>query len=49
MLIIFSFGGESIRGFMFALLLGIIVGTYSSIFIASPVTYDSRKDKGLDK
>jgi SecD/SecF fusion protein len=41
MLIIFSFGGESIRGFMFALLLGIIVGTYSSIFIASPVTYDT--------
>lgn len=49
MLIIFSFGGESIRGFMFALLLGIIVGTYSSIFIASPVTYDTRKDKQLEK
>lgn len=49
MLIIFAFGGESIKGFMFALLLGIIVGTYSSIFIASPVTYDSRKDKGLEQ
>lgn len=49
MLIIFSFGGQSIRGFMFALLLGIIVGTYSSIFIASPVTYDTRKDKQLEK
>jgi len=45
MLIIFLFGGEVIRGFMFALLLGIIVGTYSSIFIASAVTFDSRKDK----
>jgi SecD/SecF fusion protein len=49
MLTIFAFGGESIRGFMFALLLGIVVGTYSSIFIASPVTYDSRKDKELKK
>lgn len=49
MLIIFAFGGESIRGFMFALLLGIVVGTYSSIFIASSVTYDSRKDKGIDQ
>jgi len=45
MLIIFLFGGESIKGFMFALLLGIIVGTYSSLFIASPITYDTRKDK----
>jgi SecD/SecF fusion protein len=45
MLIIFLFGGESIKGFMFALLMGIIVGTYSSLFVASPVTYDTRKDK----
>ncbi len=49
MLIIFLFGGEVIRGFMFALLLGIIVGTYSSIFIASSVTFDSLKDKETDK
>ncbi|MDZ7330885.1 MAG: protein translocase subunit SecF [candidate division KSB1 bacterium] len=37
--IIFFFGGEVIHGFSFALLVGIIVGTYSSIFIASPVAY----------
>jgi SecD/SecF fusion protein len=31
----FVFGGESIRGFIFAMLIGIIVGTYSSLFIAT--------------
>lgn len=41
LLIIFIFGGEVIRGFMFALLLGIVVGTYSSLFIAAPSMYDS--------
>ncbi|MDR9373984.1 MAG: hypothetical protein RI565_03890, partial [Schleiferiaceae bacterium] len=41
MLIIFLFGGETIRGFMFALLIGIIVGTYSSLFVATPVMIDS--------
>lgn len=39
LLAIFIFGGESIRGFCFALLIGVIVGTYSSIFIASPMAY----------
>lgn len=39
LLAIFIFGGESIRGFCFALLLGVIIGTYSSIFIASPLAY----------
>ena len=34
---LFLFGGEVIRGFAFALLIGILVGTYSSVFIASPV------------
>lgn len=50
MLIIFLFGGETIRGFMFALLIGIIVGTYSSLFIASPVMIDSlgKEGKALD-
>jgi SecD/SecF fusion protein len=38
---IFIFGGEVIRGFAFALLVGIIVGTYSSIFVASPIAFDS--------
>lgn len=44
---IFIFGGEVIRGFVFALLFGVVVGTYSSVFIATPVAYDMmrRKDK----
>jgi SecD/SecF fusion protein len=37
---IFIFGGEVIRGFVFALMVGIAVGTYSSIFIASPIAFD---------
>ncbi|TDN84311.1 SecD/SecF fusion protein [Salegentibacter sp. 24] len=45
LLAIFIFGGESIRGFMFALIIGVIVGTYSSLFIATPVMYDSVSDK----
>ena len=42
---IFIFGGESIRGFMFALIIGVMVGTYSSVFIATPIMYDSYKNK----
>ena len=45
LLIIFVFGGEILRGFIFAILLGVVVGTYSSLFIASPVMYDSLKGK----
>ncbi len=41
LLAIFIFGGESIRGFMFALIVGVIVGTYSSMFIATPIMYDT--------
>ena len=40
LLAMFIFGGETIRGFVFAILLGVIVGTYSTIFIASPIAYD---------
>jgi SecD/SecF fusion protein len=40
---IFLFGGDSIKGFMFALIVGVIVGTYSSLFIASPIMYDTSK------
>ena len=47
LLAIFIFGGESIRGFMFALIVGVIVGTYSSVFIATPVMYDTQKNKNL--
>ncbi|WP_281337209.1 protein translocase subunit SecDF [Flavobacterium eburneipallidum] len=41
LLIMFVFGGESIRGFIFAMLVGIVVGTYSSLFIATPVLCDT--------
>ena len=43
MLAIFFFGGDSIKGFMFALIVGIVVGTYSSIFVATPIMYDTTK------
>jgi SecD/SecF fusion protein len=43
LLAIFIFGGESIQGFMFALIVGVIVGTYSSLFIATPIMYDTVK------
>jgi SecD/SecF fusion protein len=40
LLMIFIFGGEVIRGFAFALLVGILIGTYSSLFTASPIAYN---------
>ena len=40
LLSIFIFGGETIRGFVFALILGVVIGTYSSVFIATPIAYD---------
>ena len=40
LMIIFLFGGEVIRGFAFALMVGIAVGTYSSLFNATPIAYD---------
>jgi len=42
-LILFLFGGEVLRGFSFALLIGIMFGTYSSIFVATPIVYDTRE------
>ncbi len=44
-LAIFIFGGDNLRGFMFALLLGIGFGTYSSIFISSAIAYDFLRGK----
>ncbi|MEY4876706.1 MAG: hypothetical protein RL708_1855 [Bacteroidota bacterium] len=44
-LILFIFGGEVTRGFAFAMLIGVITGTYSSIFVAMPVLYDLRDKK----
>ena len=43
LLAIFIFGGETIRGFVFALIIGVVVGTYSSLFIASPLAYDMQR------
>lgn len=49
LLAIFIFGGTSIKGFIFALLIGIVVGTYSSLFVATPVSYDLRRRFGKKK
>ncbi len=43
----FIFGGATIRGFLFALIIGIVVGTYSSIFVATSVVYDASRKKVL--
>ena len=40
LLAIFLFGGEVIRGFIFALMFGVVIGTYSSVFVATPIAYD---------
>ena len=45
LIVIFIFGGEVIRGFIFALLFGIVFGTYSSLFISTPVLYETTKGK----
>lgn len=47
--ILLVFGGEVLRGFSFALFIGIIVGTYSSIFIATPVVLDLGKSRYIPK
>ncbi len=45
LLSIFIFGGETLRGFMFAMIVGVVVGTYSSLFIATPVMFDTLREK----
>ena len=45
LLMIFFFGGEVIRGFVFALIIGVVVGTYSSLCVATPVVVDLTKPK----
>ena len=47
LLILFIFGGEVTRGFAFAMLIGVITGTYSSIFVAAPILVDMAKSKPL--
>ena len=45
LLTIFCLGGETIRGFVFAMMIGVIVGTYSTLFVAIPIAYDIEKKK----
>ena len=45
LLTIFIFGGESIKGFAFALMVGVVIGTYSSLFIATPLVVDLSNNK----
>jgi SecD/SecF fusion protein len=47
LLILFIFGGEVTRGFAFAMMIGVITGTYSSIFVGAPILVDFAKDKPL--
>ncbi|MFA7445620.1 MAG: protein translocase subunit SecDF [Flavobacteriaceae bacterium] len=49
LLAIFIFGGESLRGFIFAILIGIIVGTFTSLFIATPIMSDTMIKSGADQ
>ncbi len=49
LLAMFIFGGDTIRGFIFAMLFGIFIGTYSSVFIASPITVEMEKLMVLSK
>jgi SecD/SecF fusion protein len=48
-LILFIFGGEVTRGFAFAMLIGVITGTYSSIFVAAPILVDLGGKRGLGR
>jgi len=47
LLAMFFLGAESLRGLLFALIVGVVVGTYSSVFIATPLMYDTLKNKGI--
>jgi SecD/SecF fusion protein len=49
LLILFIFGGEVTRGFSFAMMIGVLTGTYSSIFVAAPVLVDLDKSDKLTK
>ena len=40
--VLFIFGGEVLRGFAFGLILGVTIGTYSSVFVASPIVVELR-------
>ena len=49
LLAIFFFGGDTIRGFIFALLVGILAGTFSSVFLSSPIAYNLLKGHKQEK
>jgi len=49
LLAIFFFGGDTIRGFIFSLLVGILAGTFSSVFLSSPVAYNLLKGHKQEK
>ena len=48
LLCMFFIGAESIRGLLFAIIVGILVGTYSSLYIATPIFFDTVKKRGID-
>lgn len=48
-LVLFIFGGEVTRGFAFAMLIGVITGTYSSIFVAAPILVDFGRNRPLGR
>ena len=48
LLCIFILGGDSIRSFAFAMILGVVIGTLSSLFIASPIAYNMMKNKKVE-
>ncbi len=49
LIILFFFGGESLKSFSFAMIIGIVIGTYSSIFIAAPILFDYEKWRNKGK
>lgn len=47
LVVMFVFGADSLRGFIFALIIGVVVGVYSTLYIATPIMYDTAKKSGL--
>ena len=45
LIVIFLLGGETIQGFVFAMMVGVIIGTYSTLFVAIPLAYDIERKK----
>ena len=48
LIVVFIFGGEVIRGFIFAMLFGVVFGTYSSLFVATPILYETIQRKSVE-